>query len=55
MILFHVQVVVAHNKRDGTGRDPNEEKLVRLYVLCPKKLTEKDLCDEFEVIALLVF
>ena len=45
-----VQVVVANSKRDGSTRDPREdEKLVRLFVICPKTYTEKDLREEFEV------
>jgi len=46
----YVQVVVANSKRDGSTRDPREdEKLVRLFVICPKTYTEKDLREEFEV------
>ncbi|KAK7110500.1 RNA-binding protein 45-like [Littorina saxatilis] len=44
-----LKVVVANSKRDGSTRDPREEeKLVRLFVICPKTYTEKDLRDEFE-------
>ncbi|XP_076473012.1 RNA-binding protein 45-like isoform X2 [Babylonia areolata] len=44
-----LKVVVANSKRDGSTRDPREdEKLVRLFVVCPKHLTEKDLQNEFE-------
>ena len=42
--------MVANSKRDGSTRDPREdEKLVRLFVICPKTYTEKDLREEFEV------
>ena len=48
--LHSGQVVVANSKRDGSTRDPREdEKLVRLFVICPKTYSEKDLRDEFEV------
>lgn len=50
LLLPSVQVVVANSKRDGSTRDPREdEKLVRLFVICPKTYTEKDLREEFEV------
>ncbi|KAL8607974.1 hypothetical protein ACOMHN_005529 [Nucella lapillus] len=44
-----LKVVVANSKREGSTRDPKEdEKLVRLFVICPKTYTEKDLRDHFE-------
>ncbi|XP_076461498.1 RNA-binding protein 45-like [Babylonia areolata] len=47
--LKPLKVVVANTKREGSTRDPREdEKLVRLFVVCPKTYTEKRLREHFE-------
>ncbi|XP_064614457.1 RNA-binding protein 45-like [Liolophura sinensis] len=44
-----VKVIIASNRKDGNVRDPREEeKLVRLFVVCPKKFSEDDLKQEFK-------
>jgi len=43
-------VLIASSKREGSIRDPKEdEKLLRLFVICPKTFSKEDLRKEFEV------
>ncbi|XP_078320418.1 RNA-binding protein 45-like isoform X1 [Crassostrea virginica] len=44
-----LKVLVASSKREGAVRDPREdEKNLRLFVICPKSYTKDDLKKEFE-------
>ena len=43
-----LKVLIAHSREQGSRRDMNEEeRLVRLFVVCPKTATEDDLRDHF--------
>ena len=43
-----LKVLIAHSREQGSRRDMNEEeRLVRLFVVCPKTATEEDLRDHF--------
>ncbi|XP_062600321.1 RNA-binding protein 45-like [Saccostrea cucullata] len=44
-----LKVIIASSKREGAVRDPREdEKNLRLFVICPKTYTKEDLRKEFE-------
>ncbi|GAB6026672.1 hypothetical protein CHUAL_013185 [Chamberlinius hualienensis] len=44
-----LKVLVANCRSDGRKREPNEgERLVRLFVMAPKQVTEDDLRDHFQ-------
>lgn len=46
----YLQVIIASSKREGAVRDPREdEKNLRLFVICPKSYSKEDLRKEFEV------
>ena len=43
-----LKVLIAHSRDQGSRRDMNEdERLVRLFVVCPKSSTEQDLKNHF--------
>ncbi|XP_048754378.1 RNA-binding protein 45-like isoform X2 [Ostrea edulis] len=44
-----LKVIIASSKREGAVRDPREdEKNLRLFVICPKSYSKEDLRKEFE-------
>lgn len=44
-----LKVLVASDRNQGSGKSENEkEKYVRLFIVCPKTKTEKELREEFE-------
>jgi len=44
-----LKVLVAHNREHGVHRESNEEeRLLRLFVMVPRDLTEQELKDEFD-------
>ena len=45
-----LQVLLANDKKEGNVRDPKEnEKMMRLFIIVPKKYSESDVKKEFEV------
>ncbi|KAK3587925.1 hypothetical protein CHS0354_014444 [Potamilus streckersoni] len=44
-----IKVLIANSKRDGSVRDPHEdEKILRLFLIIPKSMSEDELRREFE-------
>ena len=45
-----LQVMIASTKREGNVKDPKEdEKILRLFIVCDKSSTEDDLREHFGV------
>ncbi len=46
----YFQVLMANNRREGNVRDPKEtERMLRLFIVIPKTMTQSDLENQFEV------
>ena len=44
------QVMIANDRRSGSGKDPKEdEKMLRLFLVVPKDYTDEELREKFEV------
>jgi len=50
LCLWHGKVVLANSRRQGNVRDRHEdEKMLRLFIVVPPSMTEKEIEDEFSV------
>jgi len=48
--VWHGKVVLANSRRQGNVRDRHEdEKMLRLFIVVPPSMTEKEIEDEFSV------